>query len=99
MTLASLTTGAATGVPPSIRNGWPSGRLSRRLSIRRYCQDVESGEVGDGGGRAEAVGARLCPAKMKVSLDLIMEASLTGSIETVKALSAMARDAFIRSCT
>ncbi|MBB5409034.1 hypothetical protein OKW40_003354 [Paraburkholderia sp. RAU6.4a] len=47
----------------------------------------------------ECVGAGrhpVCPAKKKVSLDLVMEASLTESAETVKALSAMARDAFIR---
>lgn len=37
-----------------------------------------------------------CPAKMKVSLDPVREASLTRSTETVKALSDMARHAFIR---
>ncbi|MEA3102470.1 MAG: hypothetical protein QOF74_6710 [Caballeronia mineralivorans] len=39
------------------------------------------------------------PGKKKVSLDPVMEASLTGSTETVKAVSDMARDAFTRART
>jgi hypothetical protein len=59
-------------------------------------QNAESGGVGDGGVSSRTTAGPCCPAKMKVSLDLVMEASLTGSTETVKALSDMARDAFIR---